>query len=165
MNTGAEVLTEPEEESALSAVYRSERDDLVRFAAFVTGDVGAAVELVHDAFADLHEAWENIQSPAAWLRSAVGRRSVSWVRRRIVARRYLQTQTGGGSVAAVDVPQLVNVRQAVAKLSPQRRAVVFCRFYLDLSEAETARTLQVPLGTVKSRLSRAMRELEEALDD
>nr|WP_246308857.1 sigma factor-like helix-turn-helix DNA-binding protein [Kineosphaera limosa] len=60
---------------------------------------------------------------------------------------------------------MVNVRQAVAKLSPQRRAVVFCRFYLDLSEAETARTLQVPLGTVKSRLSRAMRELEEALDD
>lgn len=153
----------------LADVYAAERDGLVRLAAFVTGDVGAAAEIVHDAFADLHEGWARVESPRGWLRSAVARRSVSWVRRRAVARRYLESVGPPLPLEAaappVDVPGRIRVREAVARLSPTRRAVVFCRFYLDLSEAETAATLGLPAGTVKSRLSRALRELEGALDD
>lgn len=59
----------------MSAVYTAERDGLVRMAAFVTGDVGAADELVQDAFADLYEAWPGVQTPTAWLRRAVTRRA------------------------------------------------------------------------------------------
>lgn len=150
--------------SSIEDVYAAERDGLVRLAAFVTGDVASAVELVQDAFADLHEIWGTVESPAAWLRSAVARRSVSWVRRRIVARRYLESQPRAEGQEPVDVAGRVRVRQAVARLRPQHRAVVFCRYYLDLSEADTAATLGVPSGTVKSRLARALRELEGALD-
>lgn len=151
--------------SSIEDVYAAERDGLVRLAAFVTGDVGAAAELVQDAFADLHEAWETVESPAAWLRSAVARRSVSWVRRRIVARRYLESRPRVDSQDPVDVAGRLRVRDAVARLRPQHRAVVFCRYYLDLSEADTAATLGVPVGTVKSRLARALRVLEGALDE
>jgi RNA polymerase sigma-70 factor (ECF subfamily) len=47
-------------------------------------------------------------------------------------------------------------------LPDQGREVLACRFLLDLSEDETAATLDVPLGTVKSRSARALERLREA---
>jgi RNA polymerase sigma-70 factor (ECF subfamily) len=48
-------------------------------------------------------------------------------------------------------------------LSPRHRDVVVARLVLDLSESATAQALGIPAGTVKSRLSRALAELKEAL--
>lgn len=52
---------------------------------------------------------------------------------------------------------------AVNGLPKPQREVIVCRYLLDLSEQETAQTLGIPRGTVKSRLSRALRVLESAL--
>ena len=49
-----------------------------------------------------------------------------------------------------------DVRGALARLDPDRRAVVVLRYWLDLSPAEIADRIQVPVGTVGSRLSRAL---------
>jgi RNA polymerase sigma-70 factor (ECF subfamily) len=48
-------------------------------------------------------------------------------------------------------------------LREEDRLVVTCRYLLQLSEAETAATLDVPAGTVKSRLSRALGQLRVLL--
>jgi RNA polymerase sigma-70 factor (ECF subfamily) len=55
------------------------------------------------------------------------------------------------------------LRDAVERLPAKQREVVTCRYLLELSERETAQVLHVPAGTVKSRLSRALRTLEDAL--
>lgn len=55
------------------------------------------------------------------------------------------------------------VAEAVDRLSANARLVVTCRYLLELSEAETAAVLGWPAGTVKSRLSRALDALREAL--
>ena len=52
---------------------------------------------------------------------------------------------------------------ALASLRDEDREVLGARFLLDLSEAETAETLGLPRGTVKSRTSRALGRLREAL--
>lgn len=54
------------------------------------------------------------------------------------------------------------VRRAVAQLGTDSRAVVVLRYYADLSERQTADALGIPVGTVKSRMSRALAQL--ALD-
>ncbi len=51
----------------------------------------------------------------------------------------------------------------VAGLPQRSREVVVCRYLMELSEAETATALDVPVGTVKSRLSRALAQLREEL--
>lgn len=52
------------------------------------------------------------------------------------------------------------VRRALADLTAEQRQVVALRFYAHLSEQQTAEVLGVAVGTVKSRLSRALRRLE-----
>jgi RNA polymerase sigma-70 factor (sigma-E family) len=51
------------------------------------------------------------------------------------------------------------VRRALAGLTPAHREVVLLRFYMQLTEGQTAETLGLPKGTVKSRLSRALEQL------
>lgn len=52
---------------------------------------------------------------------------------------------------------------ALAGLGEKQRQVVTCRYLLEMDEAETARTLDWPRGTVKSRLNRALKKLEKSL--
>lgn len=52
---------------------------------------------------------------------------------------------------------------AVQQLSPPLRAALILRFYNDLSLEEIAQALDLPLGTVKSRLSNAVRQLQRIL--
>jgi RNA polymerase sigma factor (sigma-70 family) len=51
------------------------------------------------------------------------------------------------------------------KLRPEQRAAIVLRFYEDLSEADTAEALGVPLGTVKSTVSRGLERLRQQLPD
>jgi RNA polymerase sigma factor (sigma-70 family) len=53
--------------------------------------------------------------------------------------------------------------RAVGQLAERDRLVITCRYFLDLSEAETAQVLGWPRGTVKSRLSRALGRLSAVL--
>ena len=53
--------------------------------------------------------------------------------------------------------------RALNRLRPDERLVIAYRWLLDLSEAEMADALDVPVGTVKSRLSRAMTKLRTAI--
>jgi RNA polymerase sigma factor (sigma-70 family) len=53
--------------------------------------------------------------------------------------------------------------QAVQALPPRLRAVLVLRFYEDLTEAEVARVLGLPVGTVKSRCHRALGRLRDRL--
>jgi RNA polymerase sigma-70 factor (ECF subfamily) len=68
------------------------------------------------------------------------------------------------SVALID-NQRTALLDAVRTLPEKDRLVVTCRYLLDLSEAETAQTLGLAKGTVKSRLSRALKRLRPMLEE
>ena len=78
-------------------------------------------------------------------------------------------RVGGGEVArdpAEDVARRElhgQVLDALAEVPERLRQVVVCRYLLDLDERETATVLGVPRGTVKSLLSRGLRQLRTAL--
>ena len=57
------------------------------------------------------------------------------------------------------------VMRAVGGLAPQRRVAVVLRYWFDYTPAEIAEALGVPVGTVSSRLSRALDERRSALED
>jgi RNA polymerase sigma-70 factor (ECF subfamily) len=65
----------------------------------------------------------------------------------------------GSALASDERARLLAV---VETLPEEQRLVVACRYFLDLSEEETAAALGVRRGTVKSRLSRALERMREA---
>jgi len=67
--------------------------------------------------------------------------------------------------AVLNAKERRSVVEAVNALPANARLVVTCRYLLELSEAETAQVLGWPIGTVKSRLSRALDGLRVALAD
>lgn len=148
------------------SLYGSEWHALVRLVTVVSGDADAAPDIVQDVFVELTEQFDQLRNPAGWLRTAAVHRAVSWARRRGTARRYLQRHCRE-SEPIDDVAAAVarrDVRQALSRLSPEQRAVVFLRYYLDLPESAIAEAMGCRLGTVKSRLFRAQQQLKGDLD-
>ena len=67
--------------------------------------------------------------------------------------------------AAPEAPRYDGLWEAVRALPAERRVVVTLFYYEDMSVEQIARCLGVPQGTVKSRLSRARKQLKEALQE
>ena len=68
-------------------------------------------------------------------------------------------------LAALAAERRTRLLDAVRGLPERDRLVITCRYFLELDEAETATVLGWPRGTVKSRLSRALRRLRLQLDE
>ncbi|MGW0062095.1 RNA polymerase sigma factor [Streptosporangium sandarakinum] len=66
--------------------------------------------------------------------------------------------------AAVATDRRARLLDLVRALPERERQAVVCRYFLQLSEAETAQVLGLPVGTVKSRTSRGLRRLREEVD-
>ena len=108
-----------------------------------------------------------------WLLQVVGNEARN--RRRALGRRagLLQRAVSAFRNDHAPSPEIVvltgesgaELRTAIARLREEDRHVVTCRYLLQLSEAETAATLGIPAGTVKSRLHRAMGRLRADLGE
>ncbi len=67
--------------------------------------------------------------------------------------------------AALTADLYTRVLAAVNRLKESDRLVLACRYFLDLTEAETAHLLRIPAGTVKSRSARALARLRRLLEE
>lgn len=141
--------------------YRSSRDSVARAVAVTVGDADLAAEAVDEAMARAYQRWARVSgldNPGGW----VYRVALNWSRSVLRRRRHAHTAPGDHVVPA-PVATEPAVAQAIAELDHRQRAVVVCRYVLGWSEAETAAALHTPIGTVKSRLHRATRQLSERL--
>lgn len=123
-------------------------------------------ELGRDAAAEgLTKAWERwskvsrYDNPTGW----VYRVGLNWGRSRLRRRRREITTDVFPERGVADPAIDDAVATAMRQLSSDHRAVVVGRLYLDWSEADLAAALDIPTGTVKSRLSRALAQLEQTL--
>jgi RNA polymerase sigma factor (sigma-70 family) len=149
---------------SIDDVVRAEYAPLVRLATLLVGSRHVAEELVQDACARLVVRGHRITEPGAWLRVAV-LNACRNERRRLGRARRAMTRLGARrphDVAAVEPPDDV-LAAAVDRLPHDQREVVVLRFHLDLPEAEVAAMLDLPVGTVKSRTSRALTRLRADL--
>lgn len=94
-------------------------------------------------------------------RRARGRRAA----REAAAASWPPAETADVADQAVDAVRRDRLLGAVRRLPTDLREVVVCRYLLELSETETAATLELRPGTVKSRLHRALGRLREEVSD
>ncbi|GIF50979.1 RNA polymerase sigma factor (sigma-70 family) [Asanoa ferruginea] len=144
-------------------VYAANYASLIRLAYVTIGSMPAAEDVVQDVFVEWYRRIDQVDSPAAYLRKSVVFRCSSWIRRRILERRHAGTFDQPPAVPPD--PRTVAVRVALSRLTPRYRMALFLRYYLDLSVAEVAETLDCPVGTAKSLLHRGLAHMQEHLED
>lgn len=156
----------------LDALFRRHCTPLVGLAFVLLGDREEAEEVVQDAFVSLHRNWSGLRdtgAAGAYLRSAVVGGCRSRQRRFVRARRATNRlgpvpAEGGLEEMAVDTDEAARVTAAVQALPTRQREVVVARYYLGLSEAQTAQLLQVGLGSVKRHAHRALATLQLGIE-
>lgn len=150
---------------------------LVRSAYLILGDHRAAEDLVQQTLATVYPHWDRRVregAPMAYVRKAMVNHAISDGRRRRV-QETLFGSVGGERGDLPPVPDTVRgdpyravddrdlVLRALRDLPPRMRAVVVLRFFDDLTEAATADTLGISVGSVKSQTSRGLQRLRGAL--
>jgi RNA polymerase sigma factor (sigma-70 family) len=164
--------------AALAEFYDAERAPLVSYLRCLVDDPALVEEIVQDTFLGVWTGAAGFAGRASvrsWLFSIARRRAVDALRRRGRHRLRLlplddltlaETPADAPdpadlAVAAAGEAELV---AAIARLAPIHREILVLAFGHGLSYPELADILQIPLGTVKSRLNHAKRALRPLLD-
>lgn len=140
---------------------------LVRLGALLTGDPRLGEDLAQEGLLAGYRAWRRIgqpgERPEGYVRQVMVRTAARSRRRRWwgeVPSGELPDVVDGGFADRADVS--AQVFAVLRGLPADQRVVLVLRFWADASEAEIARLLGVPAGTVKSRTSRALAALRSS---
>jgi RNA polymerase sigma-70 factor (ECF subfamily) len=162
---------------AWETLVRTYQGIAFRTAYVLAGNAADAEEAAQDGFVKAQRALGRFRRGAPlrpWLlrivaNEARNRRRSSGRRERLALRAAAEHRSGdavpspeAALVAREDQERLL---EAVERLPDGYRDAIACRYFLDLSEEETAAALGVRRGTVKSRLARALAHLREHLED
>jgi len=172
----AERRDETDAEGELAALRREfvvhagrRLDASYKLAGYLLGDAGEAEDAMQEALTRAWRAWPRLRDPDSvgpWLDRIVANVCKTRIRRR----------SGVRSVAFDDALEVYapdpfraalardTVGRALDKLSPEQRVVVVLRYWRDMPLDQIATRLDVPLGTVKSRLFYALRLLGREID-
>ena len=161
---------------AWETLVRTYQGIAFRTAYLLAGSAADAEEAAQDGFLKAQRALARFRRGAAlkpWLlrivaNEARNRRRSAGRRERLVLLAAAEARPGDAvpspEAALLDHERRRNLLDAVESLGGRDRAVITCRYLLELSEAETAAALGVRRGTVKSRLSRALGRLRLAVE-
>jgi RNA polymerase sigma-70 factor, ECF subfamily len=155
--------------AALEELFRREWPRAYRAAYLVVHDAAAAEDIAQEAFLAAVRAIDRFDRRrpfGPWMHRIVVNRAIDLTRARML-RREVDAAAADSTEAPPDPPATPlsdDVVTALRELSPEHRAVVALRFLFDYTPGEIARVLDMPRGTVNSRLRRALDRLGEILE-
>lgn len=156
-------------QQAMGELYHACYRRLVAQVYAFTTDLTEAQDVVQEAFARAlarPRGLTDVDNPEAWLRTvAVNVVRRRWRRRKLLDTILLRDRPIARTVEPAPGPERTDLREALAELPTTYREVIVLHYFADLGVEEVATVLQVPVGTVKSRLSRGRAALAERLGD
>jgi DNA-directed RNA polymerase specialized sigma24 family protein len=151
-------------------VAAEQLDAVYRYLVYLTGDRSAAEDLAAETFEKAFRTWRRFDprrgSPRTWLCKIARSVAIDWFRAETRRRRREESY-------AKDIPVVGELgdglpgplEDALHELSPAEREVVALRVLLELDGPSAARVLGISQTACSTRLSRALRRLEERMDD
>jgi len=154
----------------VTALYAEHGLRLVRLAVIMLGDRATAEDVVQDAFLGLYRRWDSLTDtsyPLAYVRASVmnGCRSALRRRSRGAAGLFTEPPAESAEARALVSEEYRAVVAAIRRLPARQREALLLRYYLDMTEDETARAMGVSRGTVKSATSRALAAIGRILKE
>ncbi len=152
--------------AAMARLYSRHWRGAYRAAYLVVHDAAAAEDIAQDAFlaaVDALDRFDRRRPFAPWLHRIVVNRALDWARREALRRRV-----DGGESVFEPLPPPAEIGgemiAALRELPAEQRAVVVLRHLLEYTPGEIARMLDLPRGTVNSRLRRGLDRLRESAE-
>jgi RNA polymerase sigma-70 factor (ECF subfamily) len=157
------------DQPSFSAVAESELDAVHRYLLLLTGNRSVAEDLTGETFEKAFRSWRRFDprrgTPRAWLCRIA--RSTALDHFRAEERRRRREARYARDLPDAEEPALGvgALEAALARLSPSDREVVALRVLLELDGPTTARVLGISATACSTRLSRALKRLEEMMID
>ena len=152
--------------SDLEALFQLHWPRAYRAAYLVCRDAAAAEDIAQEAFLAAVRALDRFDRRrpfGPWLHRIVVNRAIDWGRARALRAEVELHETAAAAEPALPSGNSHTVASALASLSPEHRAVIVLRHLLEYTPGEIAKLLEMPRGTVNSRLRRGLDELGERL--
>jgi len=155
--------------AALEELFRREWPRAYRAAYLVVHDAAAAEDIAQEAFLAAVRAIDRFDRRrpfGPWMHRIVVNRAIDVTRARSL-RREVDAAAAESAEAPPDPPGAPlsdDVVSALSDLSAEHRAVVVLRYLFDYTPGEIAHALDMPRGTVNSRLRRALDRLRETIE-
>jgi RNA polymerase sigma-70 factor, ECF subfamily len=151
---------------ALAELYAVHWPRAYRAAYLVVHDAGAAEDIAQDAFlaaVDALDRFDRRRPFGPWLHRIVINRAIDWGRREALRRNAGDPDELPETAAPTEAIG-GELMPALAQLPPEQRAVVVLRHLLEYTPGEIARMLELPRGTVNSRLRRGLDQLRDRIE-
>jgi RNA polymerase sigma-70 factor, ECF subfamily len=154
--------------SDLEALFREHWPRAYRAAFLVVQDGSAAEDIAQEAFIAAVrnlDRFDRRRPFGPWLHRIVVNRAIDWGRARTLRRETGEVERADEyDTGDLGNPFSQGVAAGLAALRPEHRAVIVMRYLLDYTPGEIADLLDLPRGTVNSRLRRGLDHLEQILD-
>jgi RNA polymerase sigma-70 factor (ECF subfamily) len=159
------------DQEAFARLVDASIDRCYAVATLILRDRETAQDAVQEAFVSAWRDVASLRDPGAWdawlyrltvwacYRHARKRRRRSTVELRAIP----DLDPVGDPDLAIDVAERDEIERRLGELPVDQRAVIVVHFFLDLPLTDAARVLDIPVGTAKSRLHRALRSLRTAM--
>jgi RNA polymerase sigma-70 factor (sigma-E family) len=161
--------TEPAD-GRLAELYERHVQAGMRLAYLLTGDRQQAEDLVQEAFVRCVGRFRHLRVPdafEAYLRRTIVNLHTSGLRRKRLERRWLAAEGRTAAARASSLPDVgarEDLWRRLLTLPPRQRAALVLRYYEDLSEHDTARTLGCSVPAVKSLVARGTAALRDRIE-
>lgn len=161
-------MPDPVREEEFRAFYERMHDRALRTARRLLGNATLAEDVAAESLARAFARWHQVRShpnPDAWLLRVVGNLAIDHVRKERRRDPAPLAETAAADRPDDDAALRVDLARAVHRLSHRQQEVVVMRYLIDLSEEDTATSLGMSTGSVKTHLSRASGRLRDHLGE
>ncbi len=162
------------DEAAFAELYDLYAPPVFNYLLRLINDPAVAEEILQEVFLVMWQSAHRFRAEAkvkTWLLRIAHHQAVSWLRRtRVVLWPHDEIEVDDPADAHIEDHlahrwRIDQVRGALAQLSPNHRAVIELTFGQGLSYAEISEVMNCPVGTVKSRMSYALRHMNALLSE
>jgi RNA polymerase sigma-70 factor, ECF subfamily len=154
-------------ERAVEELFARHWPDAYRAALLIAHDRAAAEDIAQEAFLAALRAlprFDRSRPLRPWLHRIVVNRAIDWARARRLRAEVDVDAVPEVAAPEADVTGLGELGAALRRLSPEHRAVIVMRYLLEMTPGEIAEALELPRGTVNSRLRRGLDALGGVLE-
>jgi len=139
-------------------LYRSAYTPMLRLASLLVDTVDEAEHVVQDAFVAIYRRYDTVRNPGGYLRVTV----INGCRKTLRRRRLVRRRPGDRD----EHSELVfnHVIDEIKRLPIDQRVLIGLRYDQQMTDSEIADELEIPIGTVKSRLHRAISTLRTSTE-